>query len=148
MNKNFLIGLAAVAAAGYYFLMGKKQAVENLEIKPIDIAINSQKTNLLKLVFNLKLKLTNPGNFSVKVNNIDVDVLVNNRAISDFQKLLPVTIAPKQTETVILEITVQNLAVIETVLNILADQQNITAGVKGVVSTDLGIVNIDYVKTI
>jgi LEA14-like dessication related protein len=148
MNKNFLIGLAAIAAAGYYFLMGKKQAVENLEIKPIDIAINSQKTNLLKLVFNLKLKLTNPGNFSVKVNNIDVDVLVNNRVISDFQKLLPVTIAPKQTETVILEITVQNLAVIETVLNILADQQNITAGVKGVVSTDLGIVNIDYVKSI
>ena len=148
MNKNFLIGIAAIAAAGYYFLMGKKQAVENLEIKPIDIAINSQKTNLLKLVFNLKLKLTNPGNFSVKVNNIDVDVLVNNRAISDFQKLLPVTIAPKQTEIVVLEITVQNLAVIETILNILADQQNITAGVKGVVSTDLGIVNIDYVKTI
>jgi len=148
MNKNFLIGIAAVAAAGYYFLMGKKQAVENLEIKPIDIAINSQKTNLLKLVFNLKLKLTNPSNFSVKVNNIDVDVLVNNRVISDFQKLLPVTIAPKQTETVILEITVQNLAVIETVLNILADQQNITAGVKGVVSTDLGVVNIDYVKSI
>jgi LEA14-like dessication related protein len=148
MNKNFLIGLAAVAAAGYYFLMGKKKAVENLEIKPIDIAINSQKTNLLKLVFNLKLKLTNPGNFAVKVNNIDVDVLVNNRVISDFQKLLPVTIAPKQTETVILEITVQNLAVIETVLNILADQQNITAGVKGVVSTDLGVVNIDYVKSI
>jgi hypothetical protein len=148
MNKKFLIGIAAIAAAGYYFLMGKKQAVENLEIKPIDIAINSQKTNLLKLVFNLKLKLTNPGNFSVKVNNIDVDVLVNNRVISDFQKLLPVTIAPKKTEIVVLEITVQNLAIIETILNILADQQNITAGVKGVVSTDLGIVNIDYVKTI
>jgi LEA14-like dessication related protein len=128
--------------------MGKKKAVENLEIKPIDIAINSQKTNLLKLVFNLKLKSTNPGNFSVKVNNIDVDVLINNRIISDFQKLLPVTIAPKQTEIVVLEITVQNLAVIETVLNILADQSNITAGVKGVVNTDLGIVNIDYVKSI
>jgi hypothetical protein len=43
---------------------------------------------------------------------------------------------------------VQNLAIIETVLNILADQSNITAGVKGVVSTNLGVVNIDYVKTI
>ena len=148
MNKNFLIGLAAVAAAGYYFLMGKKQAIENLEIKPIDIAINSQKTNLLKLVFNLKLKLINPSNFSIKGNNIDLDVLVNNKVISDFKKLLPVFIAPKQTKIVVLEITVQNLAVIETVLNILADQSNITVGVKGVVSTDLGIVNIDYVKTI
>lgn len=148
MNKNFLIGLAAVAAAGYYLLMGKKQAIENLEIKPIDIAINSQKTNLLKLVFNLKLKLINPSNFSIKGNNIDLDVLVNNKVISDFKKLLPVFIAPKQTKIVVLEITVQNLAVIETVLNILEDQSNITVGVKGVVSTDLGIVNIDYVKTI
>ena len=148
MNKNFLIGLAAVAAAGYYLLMGKKQAIENLEVKPIDIGINSQKTNLLKLVFNLKLKLINPSNFSIKGNNIDLDVLVNNKVISDFKKLLPVFIAPKQTKIVVLEITVQNLAVIETVLNILADQSNITVGVKGVVSTDLGIVNIDYVKSI
>ena len=148
MNKNFLIGLAAVAAAGYYLLMGKKEAIENLEIKPIDIAINKSKTNIFKAVFNLKLKITNPGNFSVKGNYIDLDVLVNNKVISDFQKLLPVFIAPKQTKIVVLEITVQNLAVIETVLNILADQSNITVGVKGVVSTDLGIVNIDYVKSI
>lgn len=148
MNKNFLIGLAAVAAAGYYLLIGKKEAIENLEIKPIDIAINKSKTNIFKAVFNLKLKITNPGNFSVKGNNIDLDVLVNNKVISDFKKLLPVFIAPKQTKIVVLEIAVQNLAVIETVLNILADQSNITVGVKGVVSTDLGIVNIDYVKTI
>jgi LEA14-like dessication related protein len=148
MNKNFLIGLAAVAAAGYYLLMGKKEAIENLAIKPIDIAINKSKTNIFKAVFNLKLKLINPSNFSIKGNNIDLDVLVNNKVISNFQKLLPVFIAPKQTKIVVLEITVQNLAVIETVLNILADQSNITVGVKGVVSTDLGIVNIDYVKTI
>jgi LEA14-like dessication related protein len=148
MNKNFLIGIAAVAAAGYYFLMGKKQAVENLEIKPIDIAINSQKTNLLKLVFNLKLKLTNPGNFSVKVNNIDVDVLINNRVISDFQKNLPVTIAPKTTEIVLIEITVQNLAIVETILNLLNDSSNVSAGVKGTVTTDLGTAEINFIKNL
>jgi hypothetical protein len=95
MNKNFLIGLAAVAAAGYYFLMGKKQAIENLLIKPIDIAINSSKTNIFKLVFNLKLQITNSSNFTVKINKIDVDILVNNRTISEFQKNLPITIAAK-----------------------------------------------------
>ena len=47
MNKNFLIGLAAVAAAVYYFLMGKKEAIETLEVKPLDIAINKSKTNLI-----------------------------------------------------------------------------------------------------
>ena len=50
MNKGFLIGIAAAVAAGYYLLTGKKAAIENLIVKPIDIAINSSKTNLLKLV--------------------------------------------------------------------------------------------------
>ena len=148
MNKNFLIGLAAVAAAGYYFLMGKKTAIENLEVKPIDIAINKSKTNFFKAVFNLKLKLTNPGNFAVKVKNIDVDLLVNNKVISVFQKNIPATIAPKSTEIILIEITVQNLAIVETILMIINDSSNVTAGVKGTVTTDLGIAEIDYVKNI
>lgn len=148
MNKNFLIGLAAVAAAGYYLLMGKKQAIENLEVKPIDIAINKSKTNFFKAVFNLKLKITNPANFAVKLKDIDVDVLVNNRVISEFQKNLPITIAPKKTEIVLIEITVQNLAIVETILNLLNDSSNITAGVKGTVTTDLGIAEINFIKNL
>jgi LEA14-like dessication related protein len=148
MNKNFLIGLAAVAAAGYYLLMGKKQAIENLEIKPIDIAINKSKTNIFKAVFNLKLKITNPANFSVKLKDIDVDVLVNDRVISEFQKNLPVTIAPKKTEIILIEITVQNLAIVETILNLLNDASNISAGVKGTVRTDLGIAEINFIKNL
>jgi len=148
MNKNFLIGIAAVAAAGYYLLMGKKQAIENLEIKPIDIAINKSKTNFFKAVFNLKLKITNPGNFAVKLKDIDVDVLVNNRVISEFQKNLPVTIGPKKTEIILIEITVQNLAIVETILNLLNDSSNISAGVKGTVTTDLGIAEINFIKNL
>jgi LEA14-like dessication related protein len=148
MNKNFLIGITAVAAAGYYFLKGKKQVIENLEIKPIDIAINKSKTNLFKAVFNLKLKLTNPGNFAVKVKNIDVDVIVNNNVISQFQKNLPVTIAPKATEIILIEITVQNLAVVEAILTILNDSSNISAGVVGTVTTDLGVAKINFIKNL
>ena len=148
MNKNFLIGLAAVAAAGYYFLMGKKQAIENLLIKPIDIGINASKTNLLKLTFNLKLKITNPSNFSVKVNKIDVDIVVNNSIISEFQKSLPILIAPNKTEIVTIEITAQNAAIITTIIDIITSGEKITAGIKGIISTDLGDVNISYLKSI
>jgi LEA14-like dessication related protein len=148
MNKNFLLGIAAAAAAAYYFLIGKKQAIENLLIKPIDIAINSSKTNILKLVFNLKLQITNSSNFTVKINKIDVDILVNNRIISEFQKNLPIIIAPNKTEIVLIEITAQNAAIITTIIDIITSGEKITAGVKGVFSTDLGIVNIDYTKTV
>ena len=146
MNKNFLIGLAAVAAAGYYFLMGKKQAIESLEIKPIDIAINKSKTNILRLVFNFKLKITNPANFAVKLNNIDVDV--NNKIIGEFQKTLPVTIGANKTEAIIIEISVGNLQVIDVIFNIIANGGKINAGVKGVVGTDLGDINIEFFKSV
>lgn len=148
MNKNFLIGIAAVAAAGYYFLMGKKEAIENLLIKPIDIGINASKTNLLKLTFNLKLKITNPSNFTVKVNKIDVDIVVNNSIISEFQKSLPILIAPNKTEIVTIEITAQNAAIITTIIDIITSGEKITAGIKGIISTDLGDVNIAYLKSI
>ena len=148
MNKNFLIGLAAVAAAGYYLLIGKKEAIEKLLIKPIDIGINSSKKNLFVLTFNLKLKITNPSNFTVKVNKIDVDIIVNDTIISEFQKNLPIIIGPNKTEIVTIEITAQNAAIITTIIDIITSGENITAGIKGIISTDLGNVNIDYKKSI
>lgn len=144
MNKGFLIGIAAAVAAGYYLLKGKKSAIENLIVKPIDIGINSSKTSILKLVFNLKLKITNTSNFSVKVNAIDVDILVNNNIIGDVQKNLPIVIPPSQTEIVIIELGLQNLSVIETILNIIEMGGKLTAGVQGNVTTDLGKVNFSY----
>jgi LEA14-like dessication related protein len=144
MKTNFLIGIAAAAAAAYYFLTGKKTAIENLIIKPIDIAINTQKTNIMQLVFNLKLKITNDSNFSVKVNGIDVDIIVNNNIIGDVQKNLPFVIAPKKTEIVTIELSVKNLSIVQTVINILTNKEKVTAGVQGFVITDLGQVNFSY----
>jgi LEA14-like dessication related protein len=148
MNKGFLLGIVGATAAIYYLLIGKKQAIENLLIKPIDIAINSSKTNIFKLVFNLKLQITNSSNFTVKINKIDVDILVNNRTISEFQKNLPINIPPNKTEIVLIEITAQNAAIITSIIDIITSGNAITAGVKGVFSTDLGNVNIDYTKTV
>ena len=90
------------------------------------------------------MKITNTSNFSVKVNAIDVDVIVNNNIIGEVQKNLPIVLAPGKTEIVTIELSVQNLAVIETVLNIIAMGGKLTAGVQGNVTTDLGKVNFTY----
>ena len=124
--------------------MGKKEAIGTLEVKPIDLAINKSKTNLLKLVFNLKLKITNPANYAVKINNIDVDIAVNNNIIGDVQKTLPFVIAPGKTEIVTIELSLQNLQVVDVVFNIIANGGKIKASVQGNVSTDLGIANFSY----
>jgi LEA14-like dessication related protein len=142
MNK-LLLGLAAAAGVAYIFLKGKKQSLENLLFNPVGIAINKSKTNFLRLVFNFKLQVTNPGNFAVNIQSIDLNVLVNGRVISNFSKQLPVMIAAKKTELLDIEIAVQNLTVIETILNAIADGGKITVSLQGEVITDLGKANIN-----
>jgi hypothetical protein len=40
------------------------------------------------------------------------------------------------------------LAIVETILNLLNDASNISAGVKGTVRTDLGIAEINFIKNL
>jgi LEA14-like dessication related protein len=148
MNNKLILGLGAMAAAAFYFLRGKKEALENIQVTPLDIAINSQKTNLLQLVFNLKLKIANPGNFKVNINNINLDVIVNNKKISEFEKSGSTSIEPKNAKTFNIEIIVKNLAVVDVVLNTIADGSDINIHLLGNVRTDLGTAIIDYKKKI
>jgi LEA14-like dessication related protein len=148
MNNKLILGLGALAAAAIYFFKGKKEALENVRITPLDIAINSQKTNIRNLVFNLKLKIANPGNFKVNINTINLDVIVNNKKISNFQKSNITSIEPNNAKTINLEISVSNLAVVDVVLNMLADQDGINIHLLGEVNTDLGAILIDYKKNI
>jgi LEA14-like dessication related protein len=147
MNK-LLLGLAAAAGVAYIFLKGKKESLENLLFNPIGIAINKAKTNFSRLVFNFKLQVTNPSNFAVNIQSINLDVLVNGRVISNFSKQLPVMIAAKKTELLDIEIAIQNLTVILTILEIINNKGTITVTLQGEVITDLGKANINYTKSI
>jgi LEA14-like dessication related protein len=146
MNNKVILGLGALAAAAIYFFKGKKEALENVRITPLDIAINKQKTNIRNLVFNFKLKIANPGNFKVNINDINLDIIVNNKKISNFQKSNFTSIEPNNAKTINLEISVSNLAVVDVILNMLADQDGINIHLLGEVNTDLGAILIDYKK--
>lgn len=147
MNK-LLLGLAAAAGVAYIFLKGKKQSLENLLFNPIGIAINKAKTNFFRLVFNFKLQVNNPGTFAVNIQSIDLDVLVNGKVISNFIKELPISIAPKESKILEIEIAIQNLTVIETILEVINNKGKITVTLQGEVLTDLGKANINYTKSI
>lgn len=143
-----LLGIAAAVGVAYIFLKGKKESIENLLFNPVGIAINKAKTNFLRLVFNFKLQVTNPGNFAVNIQSIDLDVLVNGKIISNFSKQLPIMIAPKKTELLDIEIAVNNLTIAETILNLITDGGKVTVSLQGEVITDLGKANINYTKNI
>lgn len=148
MNNKLILGLGALAAAALYYFKGKKEAIEKIQITPLDIAINSQKTKWNNLVFNLKLKIGNPSNFKVNINNIDLDVIINNKKISEFQKSSITSIEASNAKTIIIEISIQSLSVVDVVLNAIADDKPINVQLLGNIETDLGTAVINFKKQI
>jgi LEA14-like dessication related protein len=146
MNNKLILGLLAGAGAFYYFLQGKKGAIEDLQIEPVDIAIDKE-SNFRKLVFNLKLQIKNPSKFIVKVKNIDLDLKVNNKTISNFNNNTVLSLPANSNKIYNIKISVNNLTVITTILEVLADK-NIVASITGDITTDLGTVDINFTKEI
>lgn len=146
MNNKLILGLLAGAGAFYYFLQGKKAAIEDLLIEPVDIAID-RASNIRKLIFNLKLQINNPSKFVVKVKNIDLDLKVNNKTISNFNSNSVLNLPANSNKIYNIKISVNNFIVITTILEVLADK-NIVAAVTGDITTDLGKVDINFTKEI
>jgi LEA14-like dessication related protein len=148
MNNKFILGIIAAAGASYYFLTGKKGALENLKIKPLMIAIDSKKSNFNNLVFNFKLQLINPSAYSVNINKIDLKLFVNNTNIADFEQATNINIPANTETTSTLQIKTNNLQIITALLNALADGAYLQVNVVGFVKTDLGTININFKQSV
>lgn len=150
--KNKILLLTAAAGAAYYFLIGKKRALENLDIKPIDIAINTAKSRKFlytQLFYNIKLKITNSENLAAKIKSIDIDVYINNKKASEINSDTPV-IVPARTEGKIATIEGVVMAgnLITLILDFLANREPINIKAIGTVTTDLGTIEINYSKNV
>jgi len=150
--KNKILLLTAAAGAAIYFLMGKKRALENLDIKPIDVAINTAKSRQFlfsQLFYNIKLKITNSESLAARIQNIDIDVYINNKKASEINSNTPVII-PARTEGKIITIegVVMSANIITLILEFLAEQQPINIKAIGTVTTDLGTIEINYSKNV
>ena len=150
-NLTSLFLIAITGGAAYYFLKGKKESLENLIIKPIDIAIDSKKSRQFffqKLFYNIKLKITNPSGFAVKILSIDLDFIVNKEVIADIQKQSAIIIKPNETKIITIESSIATLGIIQQIISMLTNKGSIDVAIKGNVQTDLGNINIAYAKKI
>ena len=148
MNTKFILGLTALAGAAIYFLKGKKEAIENLIIKPIVLAINTTKTNIQQAVFILKFKVTNPSNVKVNILGINLDVFINGKKATNIKQLNVAEILPNETEIVTIEFAIFSWQAVDIILNLLTGGGTININVKGPIVTDLGTVNVNYNKAI
>lgn len=150
-NIPTLFLLALSGGAAYYFLKGKKEAFENLIIKPIDIAIDTEKskqTFWTKIFYDIKLKITNPSGFKINVNEIDLEFLVNKKFVANLKKNTLISIEPKITEIITLNSSISSVNAITTIMDILADSENVQLAIQGSIKTDLGTINIAYTKNV
>jgi LEA14-like dessication related protein len=148
MNTKFILGLTALVGAAIYFLKGKKEAIENLIIKPTMLAINRQKTNIYQAVFTLRFQVTNPSAASVKILGINLDVFINGKKATNIKQLNVAEIMPNKTENIEIEFAIFSWQAVDIILNLLADGGTINVNVKGPIVTDLGTVNVNYNKAI
>jgi len=148
MNTKFILGLTALAGAAFYFLKGKKEAIENLLIKPTMLAINRQKTNIQQVVFILRFQVTNPSNVKVKILGINLDVFINGKKATNIKQLNIAEIMPNETEIITIEFAIFSWQAVDIILNLLADGGTINVNIKRTRVTDLGTVNVNYNKAI
>ena len=148
MNTKFILGLTALVGAAIYFLKGKKEAIENLIIKPIVLAINTTKTNIQQAVFILKFKVTNPSAVKVKIEGINLDIFINGKKATNIKQFNIAEIMPNETDIITIEFAIFSFQAVDIILNLLTGGGAININVKGPIVTDLGTVNVNYNKTI
>lgn len=144
--------LATAGAAGilYKFLLKKKAALENLEIRSIDVYIDKEKTRnnyFLKLFYNVKLTLYNKETVNINIKSIDARFYLNGIKFGSLQNNVNTTIAPGATKELNLQTSINSSSVITSILDIISENK---AGITvvGSILTDLGLIEFKESKLV
>jgi hypothetical protein len=80
-----------VLVGGFLLLRNVRKGVDNLEINPVDFKINNQKSNITKLVTDLKIEVTNPDKLSGTINEMFFTIRNSSGVIlSTFEREAPI----------------------------------------------------------
>lgn len=141
MKKLLLPGLLLGGFVAY--LMAKKRALQNLLLNVLDIAINSKKTNIRQVVFNVKFSAENRENIGVTINKINLRLFANNVPVADFNRTVLIQVGPNETKELNAEIIIGNLSLVTSLIQILTSGNAPVMEVRGNVVTDLGTITVN-----
>jgi LEA14-like dessication related protein len=140
--KNFI--LPGILIGGLIaFLAAKKRAMQNLILNIIDIGINSKKSNIRELVFNVKIGANNQENLPVVIKRINLNLFANQSIIANFNRSVNLAVLPNEEKEFFIEIRLNNLSAVSTIITALATGQTPELTVKGTVLTDLGTITVE-----
>jgi LEA14-like dessication related protein len=145
MNTKFILAIGAAAAAAAYFFKAKKEAYDNLKISFLDAFIDKPNTNWYsKISFKFKLKLINDAPVNIKVKKINLDIFANGSKIADINTSNIIIVEKEDDKVITLSTSVQTSGVINLISNVLIDGKPLIIKLVGIISTDLGDININY----
>jgi LEA14-like dessication related protein len=150
MKKYFpIITLAAAAYGVIYWLRKKAAAGKNLRYEIADIAIDIPKileSNFARIYFNTKLRLINDESVSVNIKSINLNVFVGDRPFGPIVKNDSFSVPAKSNQIISLDTSFSSLSAIALIKDIIFEGLQDPIIVNGYIQTDLGRVNIEFMR--
>jgi hypothetical protein len=152
--KNQILPVALLLGGGFYlfrWLRNKQDAGSNLRYEPVDIAIDterSQAANFFQIYYKVKIRLINDGRASVVVRDIDLVARAGNSVISNITSSTQFSVPANSAKVIQLTAAVSTAGIVNTLLNIIEDGLNIPINITGTILTDLGTLNVSFTKVI
>ena len=146
--KNLLL-LGAAAAAAFVLLRRKKTAAENIQVDPIDIAIDSQRSASsfwTRIYYNIKLRLINNETASVNVSSVNLQIFANGKAIGSINNTTGFVVGGGTDKVINIDASLSSIGAIGLIRDLITEGISIDLLVSGVVNTDLGAVNVRFTK--
>lgn len=147
--KNLLtLGAVAIAAL---MLLRKKRAAENIQVTPLDIAIDTEKTSQVywaRIFYRVKLRLTNNEPAAVKVSAVNLNVAVNGIGLGSINNTSGFTVNANSTQDINIDASLSSVGAINIIKDILMNGMSLNILVTGYVTTDLGRVDVTFTKNL
>lgn len=147
------IGAGALALVAYYYTSLKK-TLTNLNVSVFGVKYNSSRTQnsiFTKIWFELKLKIENPTDRLVTVNETLLDFYVSGKKVGEVRNFDKMTINAKTYSFLIIPTYIETLSIFNLISNFLESVKKgtpIKITVKGSINLEGNIVKIDEVVSL
>jgi hypothetical protein len=151
MKTSNILLLGAGGVLLYMFLRRKAAAAQNLRFEPVDIIIDLPRTRqslFTRLYYTLKINVINPEAANVNVRNVVLRVTSDGRTLGDLVSNKTFSIPARSNQVIGLDAAISIFGALGTIINFIKKRQAIPVNVTGQITSDLGILNVDYNTTV
>jgi len=156
--KNKAIWISAALLVGY-FIYTAKEFAQNVKVRLTGIKFNDNKSkaNLyLQLWVDIGLQVSNPSSFETTLESINLDIYFNRKKVGTVEKYGATKLSPQSENNILVPAVIPTLSLFSTIteaVRIIKATLNkqgepIELGVKGIIKTTSGSIQIDQTTTI